>query len=125
VSATSPFPNHEGFEDAPEPNPSRKSNGHGTTAFLTPAAWAAREIAPQDFLLGELLFTTSRTLFAADTGLGKTMVSLAMALAMSQGRDFLHWGSARPARVLYLDGEMPAELLKQRIVERRTCRPSG
>lgn len=82
---------------------------------LTPAAWVARQLAPPDAIMGDLFSTTSRVLFSADTGLGKSMFALGLALAMHVGRDFLHWSSRRRARVLVLDGEMPADLLQARI----------
>lgn len=82
---------------------------------LTPAAWARRKLDPPDFLMGELFSTTSRLFFAADTGLGKSMIALALAMALRLGRDFLHWHSHRPARVLVVDGEMPRDLLQERI----------
>jgi AAA domain len=82
---------------------------------LTPAAWAARDIPPEDKLLGSIFSTTSRSQFSADTGLGKTMFGLAVAFVIRLGVDFLHWHGQRPARVLYLDGEMPGELIKARL----------
>ena len=57
---------------------------------LTPAAWAARELPPVDPLLGELLSTTCRMLLAADTGVGKTMWAMAIAIALHLGTGFLH-----------------------------------
>lgn len=83
--------------------------------ILTPAAWMARNLPPPDYLMGELFSTTSRVLISADTGLGKSMAALGLAMAMSQGRDFLHWKCRRPARVLLIDGEMPLDLLQERI----------
>jgi AAA domain len=82
---------------------------------LTPADWAARAIAPQDRLLGDLFSTTTRSQLSADTGLGKTMLALAMNFAMRLGLDFLHWSGQRQARVLIVDGEMPRELIKERL----------
>jgi len=82
---------------------------------LTPAAWMARELPPPDFLMGELFSTTSRVLIAADTGLGKSMLGLGVAFAMRLGRGFLHWTAHHTSRVLVLDGEMPRDLLKERI----------
>lgn len=98
----------------------RKANGAAphpdlSAVPLTPAAWLARQLPPPDHLMGELFSTTSRVLIAADTGLGKSMFALALALAMHLGRDFLRWRSHRPARVLVLDGEMPRDLLQERI----------
>jgi hypothetical protein len=74
-----------------------------------------RQIEPTDHLLGELFSTSTRALFSADTGLGKTMIGLAWAFAMCLGRDFMHWESRRSARVLYIDGEMPRDLIQERI----------
>jgi AAA domain len=34
---------------------------------------------------------------------------------MAFGRNFLHWRSRRKARVLYVDGEMPRDLMKERL----------
>ena len=47
-------------------------------------------------------------------GLAKTLLALAFAAGVASGAGFLHWRSSRPTRVLYLDGEMPAELIKPR-----------
>jgi hypothetical protein len=85
------------------------------TLCLTPAQWAARDIPQQDRLLGDLYSTTTRTQLSADTGLGKTMFGLAVAFAMRLGANFLGWKAHREARVLYLDGEMPGELIKERL----------
>jgi RecA-family ATPase len=76
-----------------------------------------RQIEPTDHLLGQLFSTSTRALFSADTGLGKTMIGLGWAFAMCLGRDFMHWKSRRSARVLYIDGEMPRDLIQERIGE--------
>jgi hypothetical protein len=75
----------------------------------------ARKLPPPDYIMGELFSTTSRVLFSADTGLGKSMFALGLAMAIAQGRDFLHWRCRRSARVLIVDGEMPLDLLQERI----------
>jgi AAA domain-containing protein len=82
---------------------------------LTLRQWIEREIPPDDNLMGEWLSTTSRVMLVATTGLGKTNFALALGLAMSLGRDFLHWRAQRRARVLYIDGEMSKSLFKRRI----------
>ena len=53
----------------------------------------------------------------APTGLGKTNFLLAIAIHIAAGKDFLHWRIPRAARVLYVDGEMPDNLAKQRITD--------
>ena len=74
----------------------------------------ARDLPEPDILLGPFS-TTSRGLFVADTGLGKTNVAMAVAFAMTDGQTFLHWSCKRPARVLFIDGEMSKRLLRRRI----------
>jgi hypothetical protein len=98
------------------------ANGHAAVhaasmVALTPAAWKERSLPMQDRLMGDLFTTTSRVMLAADTGLGKTLFTVALTVAMRFGRDFLHWKAHRPARVMFIDGEMPRELMKERIVD--------
>lgn len=77
------------------------------------AAWLDRDIPEPDLLLGPFS-TTSRCLFSADTGLGKTNFCVALATAMAAGRGAFHWLGCRPARVLYVEGEMSRRLIKSR-----------
>lgn len=87
-------------------------------SLLSASNWLARDIPEPDFLLGELLSTTSRIELIGPTGLGKTNLLLALAIAVADGRDFLHWrGYGRPRRVLYIDGEMSRRLAKKRLVD--------
>lgn len=86
-------------------------------AYLDVHLWAARDIPPPDKIFGELVTTTTRMFLVGRTGLGKTLLGMAMAYAAACGKDFMHWACARPVRVLYIDGEMPAELIKLRALE--------
>ena len=83
--------------------------------MLLSSTWLSRQLPPVDRLLGDFITTTSRAFLVGETGLGKTMFGLACAMGIGFGTGFLHWRSDRPARVLYIDGEMPAELLIQRL----------
>lgn len=83
--------------------------------FLKTSHWLKREIPPPERLLGDLLTTTSRVFLVGRTGLGKTLLGMAMAAGMASGKGFLHWKCERPARIVYLDGEMPLALLQQRL----------
>jgi hypothetical protein len=85
--------------------------------ILRLADWLIRDLPDPDFILGSWLTTTSRTLLVAPTGIGKTMLALAMAASTAAGREFLHWNGRRPARVLFVDGEMSRRLLRQRLVD--------
>jgi RecA-family ATPase len=78
--------------------------------------------------MGELLSTTSRAMFFAPTGLGKTQIGMALGMRMSAGVDFLGWRGHRACRVLYIDGEMSRQLFQQRLrdeVKRLGRMPGG
>ena len=116
-----------------EPVASAKPNGEVTPADhadlpLTLDQWAARETPLPDFLLGSIFTTTTRAMLSAETGLGKTHLGFGFGFAMAAGRDFCHWQAKRQARVLIIDGEMPVDLVKQRLADaeaRLGERPAG
>jgi hypothetical protein len=83
-------------------------------AAYTMAEWLKRDIRQPDPLLGHVFMAGSRTLLAAESGLGKSMIAMAWATAISLGSDFLHWKAYRPANVLYIDGELPQYILQKR-----------
>jgi AAA domain len=83
---------------------------------LTVEAWRRRKLPSRDYLLEGVMCTTSRWLVIGETGVGKTLFGLELGFATSAGNtNFLIWQCVRPCRVMYLDGEMPAETLKERI----------
>jgi len=98
-----------------EQNEDEAADAAALAAQLSASGWLQRKMPPIDWLLGDILTTTVRAFLVGRTGLGKTMLGLAIAFGVAFGTGFLHWRSARPARVLYIDGEMPAELLIQRV----------
>ena len=60
--------------------------------------------------------TTSRWLLFGETGVGKTLFGLEIGGAISAGASFLNWdGTGRSTRVVYFDGETPAETFKERM----------
>jgi hypothetical protein len=109
---------------------------HGTTEHIRPrrkidpqrrdllvSAWRNRELPGRDYLLENVFCTTSRWLISGDTGIGKTLFANELGFAMGASANFLNWsGVARPEqpRIMYLDGEMPAETMKERIEEAAT-----
>ena len=82
---------------------------------LVISAWLTKEIPPRDHLLGGIMCTTSRLLVLGETGIGKTLVGMAMGGAISAGMNFLRWAGQRRSRVMYLDGELPIETFKERM----------
>lgn len=82
---------------------------------LLVSAWLKRQLPLRDYLLGNVFCTTSRWLIFGDTGIGKTLFAMSTAAAMASGNPFLAWDGRRKARVMYMDGEMPAETFKERM----------
>jgi hypothetical protein len=97
----------------------------GLADFLSIQEWTKRDLPDSDRLLGDLVTTDSRVFLFGATGLGKTMLGFALAQGMASGTGFLHWRSVRPARVLYIDGEMSAGLVKARSISELNRVPAG
>jgi hypothetical protein len=79
--------------------------------------WLARKLPAPDPLMGHWFTTTSRLLFPAATGLGKSMFWIALGMAVAAGKPFLRWQARRPCKILYIDGEMSSRLHKERLAE--------
>lgn len=92
-------------------------------------SWLKRVIPPRIKLIGPLN-TASRTMLVAETGIGKTMFSFALAGAAATGTAIFSgggWAAPEPRRVLYIDGEMPLATLQRRVIDlhRRIGDPGG
>src|SRR5262249_3010954 len=75
----------------------------------------ARDIKPRGMLLAPVLLEQGLVMLYAYRGIGKTYVALGMAAAVSSGGQFLRWNAPKPGKVLYIDGELPASTLKERV----------
>lgn len=71
------------------------------------------EIPPREMFLSPVIAAQSLNLLYGLRGIGKTHVTLAIALSVAGGTRFLRWAAPKPRRVLYIDGELPASLLQQ------------
>jgi hypothetical protein len=90
-------------------------SGGGDRSNLLVSAWLDREIPSRDYLLGDVICTTSRWLIFGNTGVGKTLFGMSFAGAIAAGAAFLNWEGRRRARAMYLDGELPVETFKERM----------
>src|SRR6185312_10111006 len=71
---------------------------------------------PERRMLIDPLFTTKTlALLYGPRGLGKTFVAMGIAWAAASGGSFLDWRASRPLRVVYLDGEMAATEMRDRL----------
>lgn len=96
--------------DAPERDPERPIFTTVTMIELVNAELPAREP-----LLAPWLCAQGLAQVHAWRGTGKTHFSLGVAYAVAAGGAFLGWQAPAPRRVLFLDGEMPAVALKERL----------
>ena len=101
-----------------------KANGAGgellpsvDEAVLSLADWLKRDLPPPDPLLGHWFTTTTRALFPAPTGSGKSMLGIAAGMRMSGGFSFLRWEKRTARKGLYVDGEMSNRLLRDRLAD--------
>ncbi len=75
-------------------------------------------VPPQETLLAPWLPKKGLAMVHAARGVGKTHFAHGVAWAVATGTRFLRWeAGAGPARVVLLDGEMPTELLQDRLRE--------
>jgi hypothetical protein len=77
-------------------------------------AWLSWDI-PEAIRLAGPINSDSKVYVIAATGVGKTMFGMALAAHLAAGKDFCAWKVPEPKRVLYIDGEMGARLIKDRI----------
>lgn len=82
---------------------------------ITLGALLARQFPPRHYLLNPVLRQGESAMVWANTGVGKTLLVLSMALAMAGGGSVLGWAADRPWRVLLCDGEMAIEDLQERL----------
>lgn len=73
------------------------------------------ELPPQEDILTPWLTTQGLAMIYAPRGVGKTHVALGIAYAVATGGEFLRWQAPKPRGVLYLDGEMPAKMMQERL----------
>ena len=75
------------------------------------------EIPPQENLLAPIIKSQSLSMLFAKRGIGKTHIALGIGYAIASGGKFLKWDVPKARKVLYLDGEMPACAMQQRLRE--------
>jgi hypothetical protein len=75
----------------------------------------AADLPERQIVLDPILATKSLALLYGPRGVGKTFVALGIAWAVASGGSFLGWRANRPHRVLYVDGEMAAIDMQQRL----------
>jgi replicative DNA helicase len=81
----------------------------------------ALEIPPRRMLLAPVLPEQGLMMIFGPRGLGKTHLTVGIAVAVASGSRFLRWSAEHPAPVLLVDGEMPAGSLQERLAKAVTA----
>ncbi|TPK57340.1 AAA family ATPase [Mesorhizobium sp. B2-4-19] len=76
--------------------------------------WATKVVPAREKLIVPIIPEKGLVEIYAPRGVGKTFLSLGIAIAVATGTDFLRWAVPRPRRVLYVDGEMAFIDLQER-----------
>jgi hypothetical protein len=88
----------------------------GPLAVITTAELMARAAEdPTPCIIDPLLPAAGNLMIFGPSGCGKSHIGLALSIAVATGRSILGWNVSEPASVLYVDGEMPLDELKERI----------
>jgi len=79
------------------------------------AEFLTLKLPPRQTLLDPWLLSQGLAMVHAYRSTGKTFFSLGVACAVATGSKFLKWQASRPAGALYVDGEMAAISLQERL----------
>jgi putative DNA primase/helicase len=94
------------IKDVPTPEPLLPVTGAELLGMSLP-------VRPK--LLAPVIPTAGLVMLYAPRGMGKTYAALSIAYAVASGGPALRWSAPEPRRVLYVDGEMPAATLQERL----------
>jgi AAA domain len=97
------------------PRPTARDRDADLPAPMPATELIAADLPRRQPILDPILTTKSLALLYGPRGLGKTFVALGIAWAAAAGESFLGWKASRPHRVLYIDGEMAAIDMQQRL----------
>jgi len=82
---------------------------------LTAAEFLRLELPPRRKIVAPWLPEKGLVMIYSPRGIGKTLLGMTSAYAIAAGADFLGFKTETPRKVLYIDGEMPAETTQERL----------
>lgn len=101
-------------EITPETMPDEWPEPSGVTT-IDIKSFLEKDFPPRENILSPWLPSQGVAMIHAYRGIGKTHISLNIATAVASGGDFLRWRAEKPRGVLFIDGEMPARVLQERL----------
>jgi putative DNA primase/helicase len=96
----------------------RKLSNKATTPLIQAmpiSDFLSLELPPRKTLLEPWLLSQGLCMVHAYRSMGKTFFALGVACAVATGSNFLKWNASEPAGVLFVDGEMAACCLQDRL----------
>src|SRR3990167_10718243 len=91
------------------------TNNHHSLRVINLNDFLSLNLPARGLLLSPWLPEAGFTMIHAYRGVGKTHMSLNIAFAVATGGEFLGWKAPQACGVLYIDGEMPAATLQERL----------
>ncbi len=73
------------------------------------------KLPPREMVLSPILPAQGLIMAYAPRGIGKTYFALSVALAVASGGSVLRYTAPEPRKVLYVDGEMPGNVMQERL----------
>lgn len=86
-----------------------------TLNSVTLSEFLEMNLPPRENILEPWCPKAGLIMIHAKRGIGKTYFALEITMAIAYGHSFLSFHAPKPARVLYIDGEMPANTMKARL----------
>jgi hypothetical protein len=113
------FGGESGEQKKEAPLSERLALGLRSTADLS-----VMEVPERERLLGEFFCEADLGFLYAPRGVGKTFFAFSMAISITKGRDMGPWKVGQLSSVIYVDGEMPADLMKKRTISMEAEAPN-
>ncbi len=96
-------------------SPHEQTQAPSSLVALDMGTFLTLPLTERGYLLAPVLPRQGIAILYAARGIGKTFMALSMGLAVASGGTVLKWQAPSPKRVLYVDGEMPAITMQERL----------
>ncbi len=107
---------NEYLEEFPMENSTVPPNDNSKyLVVINMADFLSMKLPERGFLLQPVIPTQGIVILYAPRGIGKTFTALSMSLAVAGGLSLYTWRASTPSKVLYVDGEMPAITMQERL----------
>jgi putative DNA primase/helicase len=101
----------EGDHQADDPENGAYTGGRAITA----ADFLRLKLPPRQKIIAPWLPEKGLAMIYSPRGVGKTLLGMTSAYSIAAGISFLGFKIEKPRKVLYIDGEMPAEIMQERL----------